>query len=274
MTEFDEGAVLQEIDGTRLITSSGTREVPSSGYVLDRTRFDKTLAINALEDGADLACALVLKRQGGSVLVRRGGREGMFEGKAILGADGPRSIIARSIGQRNRRFLSALQYEVGLSGGESWYELHSLSGGGLHAWFVPCGRTARIGVAVKRSSARLLKGAMKDFLARFVADRRVHQDAILSITGGLIPVSGPGVVCRSEVLLAGAAGGLSDPFSGSGIASAVVTGEIAGRLVGEPDGLRGYESEVTSSLPPSRNPEHMDLDEWSDHLHRISIWSG
>ena len=114
-TTFDDGAVLQTVEGIRLIGPGGQlREVRASGYILDRTRFDKTLAIRALEAGADLANALVLRREGMRVVGRRNGLEAYFSGEAILGSDGPASVVGRSIGQANRLFMATMQYEVGL----------------------------------------------------------------------------------------------------------------------------------------------------------------
>ncbi|MDA0746871.1 MAG: NAD(P)/FAD-dependent oxidoreductase [bacterium] len=281
-TAFDDGAVLQEVDGIRLVTPRNIAEVRAPGFILDRTRFDKTLAIQALEAGADLANALVLHRSGGRLVLRRNGLEAELEAEVVLGADGPGSIIGRSIGQANCRFLATMQYEVGLRGHETWSEFHhpveNVEGCG---WFVPCGRTARIGVGLPRDRARFLKVYLDRFLRRFVADGRVYADGILSCTGGPVPVNGPLASTQvGRVLLAGAAGGLADPFNGSGIAAAVVSGEEAGRFAGEALGngtleaLSEYPGQVRRRIPEGVGDGAGDFGQLRDRLEATAAWRG
>ena len=157
-TAVDDSAIIQEVEGFRVVDGTGTvREVLAQGCILDRTRFDKNLAIHALEAGADLAQAVVLRREGTGVVGRRNGLEASFGARFLLGADGPSSVIGRSIGQSNQRFFASLQYEVGLKAPESWLTYHVTPDLPGISWFVPCGQTARIGVGLQRSHARHLK---------------------------------------------------------------------------------------------------------------------
>ena len=248
-TEFDDSAIFQEVIGIRIVGEDGTsRDVPAPGYILDRTRFDKTLAIRALESGADLANALVLKRNGMRVVGRRNGIEAEFSGEYILGADGPNSVIGKSLGQVQNRYLATMQFEVGLCTPEEWVEFYRSSAEeeGL-AWFVPCGRTAQIGVGVVRSQAKYLKARLSGFLNRLHTEGRIYGEGVLGCTGGLVPLAnGSCTIQKGAILLAGDAGGISEPFSGVGIATAVVSGEVAGDLIGQAfsegssDVLRGY----------------------------------
>ena len=255
-TEVDDSALIQPIDGFRVVGDAGVmREIDAPGYILDRTRFDKNLAIHALESGADLAQALVLGRHGTGVVGRRNGLEASFGAQFLLGADGPSSVIGRSMGLANRRFYASLQYEVGIKTSEAWlsyYVTDELPG---LAWFVPCGKTARIGVGLQRSHARHLKHWLNHFMTRLVADGQIH-DGILGATGGLLPVNGPLEKMQSEgVLLAGDAGGLSEPFCGGGVALAIVSGEYAGAYIAQAhadkcmDVLDDYDEKVRLSLP-------------------------
>ena len=256
--DFDQGAILEEVAGVWYFGREARRtEVPAPGYVLDRTRFDKTLAIHALEAGADLANASVLRREGHRVVVRRNGREAEFEGRFIVGADGPNSVIGRSVGRGNTPCLATLQYEVGLRNRERWCEFHAPTDrDGSAGWVVPCGRTARVGVAVPKSSARSLKLRLAEFLGRLIDDGRVYADAILESTGGLVPAGASlGPLREGPVLLAGAAGGISQPFGGYGIASAVASGRIAGQTVAQAvlndddASACGYASKIRAGCP-------------------------
>jgi len=254
--DFDDSAILQTVEGVRLVSTDGEiHEVQVPGLVLDRTRFDKMLAIHALEAGADLACAMVLRRVGSRVVIRRDGLEADFEGAYILGADGPSSVVCRSIGSEDRVFHAALQYEVGLQVPEPWVEyFHYAESRRLCAWFVPSGRTARLGVRVRQGDARFLRAELDDFLRPFVSSGRVFGDGILGCTGGLVPANGARASKGEEgVLLAGDAGGLAGCF-GNGIASAVVSGELAGAAVESAiadsgTGLSSYDADLKRLLP-------------------------
>lgn len=282
-TGFDKSAILQTVNGIRLVAAGGgIREIRAPGYILDRTRFDKTLAIHALEAGADLANALVLKREGNRVVARRNSQEADFEGEVILGADGPTSIVGRSIGQVNRWMYATVQYEVGLKTAGAWVEYHwPLRGDGGYAWFVPCGRTARVGVGVYRSQARFLRQTLERFMHRFEADGRIYTGGVLGCTGGLMPANGPLFPIQADgVLLAGDAGGLSDAFGG-GIAAAVISGEIAGEIVGEAlsgarrQELQAYDSEIRRRIPSGGGQGRFGCyEQLAEHLERVVTWRG
>jgi len=285
ITGFDDGAVLQRADGIRLIAQDGrSREVVAPGYILDRSRFDKTLAIHALEAGADLANALVLSRNGGRVVIRRNGVEASFSAEAIIGADGPASLIGRSIrtGPGRPRVMATLQYEVGLRTQEAWAEYYHL-GRNDTGWFVPCGRTAHVGVGIWKRGARRLRSRLASLMGQLAADGRIHADGILSASGGLLPILKPGPVCSRDVLLAGDAGGLSDPFSGAGIAAAVVSGDYAGcaaaDAVGHPDQMLDFGTGIRGELPSydgrsQVRPAADRFDETVDRLACVAGWQG
>jgi len=271
--EFDDSAILQAVEGLRVVGDS-TQEVVSPGFILDRTRFDKNLAIHALEAGADLAQALVLRRSEMHVVGRRNGLEAAFSGQFIVGADGPSSVIGRSIGLANQHFLATLQYEVGMRTPDAWLEFHQLAGN--IAWFVPCGRTARVGIGVPRNCARQLKSLLNQFLARQIADGRVF-DGVLSCTGGLLPINGPLDSARVEqIVLTGDAGGFSEPFSGAGIASAVVSGELAGDLISaassQRDVLEDYDAELRKRMPGGFAGYIPDSARLTDRLAQVAVW--
>jgi flavin-dependent dehydrogenase len=282
LADLEACAILQSVDGIRLYESGEPcREIKAPGYVLDRTRFDKTLAICALQAGADLANALVLRRNGERVVGRRNGLEAEFEGDVILGADGPGSVVGRSIGQVNRGFLATMQYEVGLRCDETWSELHRNGSEGAWTWFVPCNRTARVGVGLDPSQARHLRDRLTRFLGQLADDGRVYRDGILACTGGPVPIDGtPESLHDDRVLLAGDAAGISDPLSGAGIAAAVVSGTIAGSLVGEAFSsgdrarLGDYEGEIKKRIPPFEG--YASAGSWSmaDRMERVAEWCG
>lgn len=279
LTGFDDGAVLQQAEGIRLIAPDGRRrEVAAPGYILDRARFDKTLAIHALEAGADLANALVLRREGGRVVIRRNGIEATFSSESIIGADGPGSVIGRSIGTGRQRVMATLQYEIGLRAPEGWAEYYFLGMDGM-GWFVPCGRTAHVGVGVWKRRARRLKSRLSGMMTRLSAEGRLFSDSVLSATGGLVPVNPPGPSCTEDVLLAGDAGAMSDPFSGAGIAAAVVSGDVAGMAAAEAvggnrDAMLDYGSSVRACLPVFEAGTTDPFEQTVERVACVAEWRG
>jgi len=266
---LDDSSVVQQVDGIRLVAEDGAvTEHRVGGLVLDRTRFDKTLAIHALEAGADLCNGFVLARRGDSVVARRNGIEAPFRGHAVVGADGPASVIGQSFGRRTVRFAATLQYEVGLASEERWVEYRQplFDGRGV-GWVVPSGRTAKVGVSLPRRDAGDLKRTMRRMMAILEADRRIHRDAVLGATGGLVPLTrGPWARTDGQALLAGDAAGTGAVFAGAGIAAAYLCGELAGEAcyasISEDDGcvLYDYERSIDRRTPvlPADGAERLD----------------
>ena len=177
--------------------------------------------------------------------------------------------------------MATMQYEVGLRQPDVWVEFYRpLEQEEGFAWFVPCGRTARIGIGIRRTNARFLKPYLSRFVDRFVADGRIYE-GILGCTGGLLPVNGTFKSARTDgILLAGDAGGLAAPFSGTGIATAVVSGEVAGSLIGAavgaaaPKMLVDYDFEVRARVPAGTPPGLSSLEHLAEQVARVSQWQG
>jgi flavin-dependent dehydrogenase len=228
-------------------------ERPLNAHVVDRARFDKSLAISAIEAGADLCNACVLSCRKGRLVARRGGAEAPFQGQVVVGADGPTSVVARSLGAGSTRFVATLQYEVGLRSPEAFVEVRQEGGESRgQSWFVPSGRTARAGVALPRSETRYLKVRLRSLLARLEAEGRIHPGAILAATGGLWPVGQPGRPASDGIaVLAGDAAGPRLPFAGCGVAGAYLSGESAGAAAADciassrPDALFDHTADIS-----------------------------
>lgn len=233
---FDEACILQGVEGLRLFLPDGrTARAEVSGYILDRTRFDKTLTLRALECGADLANGTVVGVSGHRVGFRRGGQEAEVEGRVIIGADGPRSAVGRAIGAPNVEWMVTAQAEVGLrvpfNTAEIWFDRQCAGG---YMWFFPSGRTARAGVGVPAQHSGALRGLLSGLLGRLAGEGRIYREGVLGYSGGPVPVGGPpSPVQRGCVLLAGDAAGCADPVTGSGIYAAVLSGSLAGRMASE-----------------------------------------
>ena len=326
--------IVQEVRGMRTHLPGGEMvETRAPGYMIDRTSFDRMLALRAVEAGVSLMTgtrALMVRwrkergrdrwgggdregwgggdREGweGGDLIPKGGpggtadcsaptgRDGhgdaghgggrkpwnpspesdpgkpdlramvvpvrdratgeriLLEPLITIGADGPCSVVGRSMGSVNTIFVQGIQYRLPLAAPMTTTDVYFRPGiHGGYGWVFPKGNVANVGIGIRiRRGDRGVPG-LKAVLDRFVSD--LARDGILedtipgSVTAGLIPVGG-GLHTRLDTcLLAGDAAGQTDPITGAGIPQAVVCGTLAGTCAaqaireGDPGVLDGYE---------------------------------
>ena len=175
----------------------------------------------------------------------------LLKAKIIIGADGPRSTVAKWAGVVQRNLIPAVQARVALAqpmdATEVYLEPAFRAG---YGWLFPKGREANVGLGF-----RLLRGAdpsprrlLELFLERLQADGKIKGPAI-SYQAGWIPVEPVRTSVFGNTLLVGDAAGQTHPITGAGIFSAVMCGRMAGqwaaRAVREQDHslLAHYEDE-------------------------------
>lgn len=228
-----------------------------NGHIIDRAAFDRELVRSARGLGADCRFAAPIARlTDGAAMLSDGQR---VEARVMIGADGPRSLVGKSIGRVNTELVETRQITVPLHHAHEATDIYlSARIPGGYGWLFPKGRVANVGVGVMRQVRRDLKPLLDELHTDLVAKGRVGS-TVLQRTGGAIPVSGLlDVVGRSgdtPVLLAGDAAGLTNPVTGAGINAAVISGALAGRaaaehVVGRPDALADYREEVTETFGP------------------------
>jgi flavin-dependent dehydrogenase len=172
---------------------------------------------------------------------------------AIVGADGPHSLVGRALGRPNRALVRARQLRIRLR-----RPLHAARvflaaryrGG--YGWLFPSGAEANLGCGVAIGSHRRLVALLEELRAELVQAGIVGPEP-LEHTGGAIPVGGIVGPCgrlgRVPVLLAGDAAGLTHPVTGAGIAAAVLSGTLAGAAAaaavsGDPRAPAAYAEEL------------------------------
>jgi geranylgeranyl reductase family protein len=233
---FSSTCILQRIE--KMVTHLPNRltyEMKSPGYVLDRSLFDKELAVSAVLSGVKISVgtkASALSPEG--LVVERGSKKETISSKVFIGADGASSSVARFVGQPPLKTIAALQYEVVLSGPRNHTDIyfHKDYEGGF-AWFFPKGRTANVGVGVVTSKASQLSNLLGRFLDSLMESETLQDIQVVSKTGGFIPCEPRQKIVLENILLVGDAAGHAHPITGAGIFNAVVGGEIAGRIAAE-----------------------------------------
>jgi len=201
------------------------------GHMLDRAAFDAHLVGQAMEAGAQCALGVSARRiTAEGVVMFSDGRSIMPQ--VIIGADGPRSLAGRAIGQINTELVETRQITVPLQHAHEATDIFlSADIPGGYGWLFPKGDVANLGAGVDPAYKHQLKSIVHRLHQTLMARDQVGA-RILGMTGGLIPVGGllqpRGRIAQTLVLLAGDAAGLTNPVTGAGISAAVHSGRLAG----------------------------------------------
>lgn len=216
--------VLRETSTMACIAPGGRRfSFPLRGATVSRRAFDKALAAEAEGAGAELRHPAGVSGVRGDVVRFAGGAE--VRAKVVVGADGPISTVARSVGfsvpREMYRMITATA--PGTFPDEIDLFFGSVAPGG-YAWMIPRAHDANVGVGVRY----LPKGAtLSSLLDRFVADE--GWDPAVERTRWWVPLGPPpesAVVGRA--LFAGDAANLVMATNGGGIPTAMISGRDAG----------------------------------------------
>ncbi len=248
LTDVPRHLILDRTRTIRLISPRGRRyEFRFSANIIDRARFDPFLVTVAEDAGAELRlCNTVVRRnRDNTVLVRTPDGISEIRGRVVVGADGPVSVVARSIGVEYKDPSSQLSQSASVTLADvdtdvSVVEMFfgsSVAPGG-YAWVIPRGPSeANVGLGLRPAFAA--PGVPpRRYLHRFILShtfvaRRLRGGRVVRQIGALIPVDGPVERTYSDegVLLVGDAAGHVMASNGGGIPTALIGGEIAAESI-------------------------------------------
>jgi digeranylgeranylglycerophospholipid reductase len=216
--------VLRETRAMACVAPSGRRySFPLRGYTVSRSAFDKALAAEAEGAGAELRFPFGVSRVRDDLVQFVGGAE--VRARVIVGADGPLSTVARSVGFRVPREMYRMitATSVGAFPDEIDLFFGSLAPGG-YAWMIPRADDANVGVGVRH----LPRGqTLSGLLDRFVA--AAGWEAVVDRTRWWVPLGPPpSTAVSGRVLFAGDAANLVMATNGGGIPTAMLSGRDAG----------------------------------------------
>ncbi len=229
------------------------------GHMVDRARFDRHLIAKAGKAGAECRFSTPLRALGpdGSATIGDGET---VKTKAVIGADGPRSRVGEAIGATNTDLVETRQITVDLldphAGTDIFLKAEIIGG---YAWLFPRGDICNLGVGVTGAHKARLKPLLDVLHRQLIGEGRVGE-TVHRHTGGSIPVGGivgpVGSLGETAVLLAGDAAGLTNPVTGAGIPSAVLSGTVAGEaaagfVAGDTDAPADYAEELDDIFGPS-----------------------
>jgi flavin-dependent dehydrogenase len=208
------------------------QQIAAPGYTIRRDVFDRMLAEEAEKSGATIFLSTIaVGRQNGEVIVReKGGARSRVRAKVIIGADGPRSQVARWIACQNRDVMPAVQARVALDYPLDYTEIFlddRIYGG--YGWLFPKGNEANVGVGMKvRGRGGEIGRVLLELLARLSSEGKISGRP-LAMVSGRVPVEPAGAMRVGNILLAGDAAGHTHPITGAGIPQAVIGGGMAGK---------------------------------------------
>jgi digeranylgeranylglycerophospholipid reductase len=224
--------VCQPVRGATCIVPDGTdfSITDRPGYAIDRPRFDRWLVADAVVRGADLRLATRvtgIERPDGVWRIRAGADS--FDGRAVIAADGPTSLLAKLLGLvAHQEIIRAYEYRFPRDGIPVpdpdrflLYIAQRYDGG--YAWIFPKGDSVNVGA-----------GGHIDAHAATVAfckDQGIDVNLRQATIAGTIPYR---YELRSHALpgfaVVGDAAGVTNPMNGAGIHSGLFSGRLAGEF--------------------------------------------
>jgi digeranylgeranylglycerophospholipid reductase len=217
------------------------------GYVVERDGFDKQLAIDAANAGAEIllktAAVAVLKEHGRVVgaKVKQFGESYEIRAPITVGADGFESQVGRWAGIPTniavRDMDTCLQYrmtDVDCDVRYCDFFLGKVAPGG-YVWVFPKGeRLANVGIGVQVSQVRSPADA-RTYLDRWIASHPGYaKGKKIDMVGGGVSISAPiRQTVADGVMLVGDAARMIDPLTGGGIANGCIAGKICGTVAAE-----------------------------------------
>lgn len=211
------------------------------GYTTDRDRFDQYLAGLAVKEGAVLERNCLFKGIENGVAKTN---QGDIRYKVIVGADGPGSRVAKSLGlARNRNPYPAVTAQVRGDFEPYLYMYFGDVAPGAYSWIIPKDGRANVGVGF---SPKFSDGNLSEYFQRFAEKRGFVECSKLE--GKYVPSEGPiDRTVSGNGMVVGDAAGQVISVNGGGIPLAMIAGRICGTVaasnVGSGSPLNQYETE-------------------------------
>jgi digeranylgeranylglycerophospholipid reductase len=209
----------------RIWSPRGRRyDVPFRGFTVRRDKMDQGIAAQAAAEGAELLTETTVQRVRGTGVVTS---RGTFQGKVIVGSDGPRSTVAKSVGLPWPVSAPAMSATaIGAFGDATEMFFGNLAPGG-YAWIIPKAGCANVGLGTWEH----FRGNLRALFDTFVARRRLEPG---KATGGFVPVLGPPErTVKGNALTVGDAAGMVMATNGGGNNVAMIAGRIAGETAAD-----------------------------------------
>jgi len=256
--DIDRSYLVQPVEGMQTyLKGELIAETSLPGFTIHRDRFDDLLLRAAIEAGSTvlLNSAAVAKEKDGVVIRAEDRSLTRVNTTVIIGADGPKSTVARWAGADPTEPVPGVQATVGLTRPMSHTEVHfepEIFGG--YGWLFPKGNLANAGLALKRrkGDGKSLKALLDWFIDKLRRAGKIADPVFYA--GGWIPTAPLRTPVYRNMMLVGDAAGHTHPVTGAGIFSAICGGTMAGRSAaaavssGDMNRLKAYPAEFAEFL--------------------------
>jgi digeranylgeranylglycerophospholipid reductase len=219
---------LRDIEGIKLVDPKGKeRMIDFTGYTTDRDRFDKHIVSEAVKEGAELVkeCLFVRAKNGKAETA-----VGDIEYKVIIGADGPGSRVARSLGlPQNKDPYPAVTAQAK---GDFEPYVKMFFGGiapGAYSWIIPKKGQANVGVGF---SPKFADGTLSEYFEKFCSKH--NFDIETKLEGKYVPSEGMlSKIVSDNGMVVGDAAGQVISVNGGGVPLALIAGRVCGEVAGD-----------------------------------------
>ncbi len=215
---------------TRCISPKGRKyDLPFAGYSTSRAAFDQFLAARAMRGGAVFAMKRRVVDAGDGWVKTYDGQR--LEAPAVLGADGPHSVVREKMGIPTPKVICPCIYWDVKGDFEGVVDLYfgTVAPGG-YAWMIPKTGGANIGLGVQPQ----LSGKVNLLPLMEAFAKRYDVREVCTRGGGWVPASGPiRETVRGKIMLAGDAAGMVMASNGGGVCIAMISGDIAGNIAAD-----------------------------------------
>ncbi len=219
--------------------------------LVQRERFDQALVDAAKDAGVTFADGVTVRGiTDAAAGVTLSTSLGDILGSVVVGADGAGGRLGRWVGVTPGGVDLALESEiVRPADGRDWDDRVYLDWGsdtGSYAWMFPKTETLTVGVIQARGEPE----ATRAYLDRYVAQLGLGSAEVARSSGHLAQWrTKDSPLRRGNVIVAGDAAALLDPFTREGISYALRSGTWAGEAAASGD-LDSYEERITTELGP------------------------
>ena len=230
----------------RVISPTGSEfQFDFEAFILDRTVLEQSVAkeVERLGGTIELRKSVDLFMQDHTLLVGPNRADGVTA-KVVIAADGFPSRIAKTAGLLTQEYLTpnnvAINYEylmTNLSVDQNVTEMYmgTRFAPGGYGWIIPKGSgSANVGIGIRTSYSKRNdgRGYLDFFINRCpLSTSKLQGGKPGPMIADVLPVDGPlRTTCVGQVMAVGDAAGMVMPTNGGGIATAMITGQIAGRI--------------------------------------------
>ncbi len=232
---------LATVYGAEAVFPDGTvvevRSKKPKARVVDRSELDSLMAARAMDAGAEYRTSERVLSVGVSDGVVLEHPSGTTRADLAIGADGPASVVAASIGNNApSEMIRGIQADVraGMDR-QDMFRMHlgSEFAPGFFAWEIPCGDFTRVGLCTSWSA-----GPPAPYLKHLLS-RLGYSDKVIGMSCGRIPVGRRRTMSSDRIMLVGDAASQIKPISGGGIypsmMAAPLLAEVASSAIAEND---------------------------------------